>query len=70
MRWSSSRLGLLGGSLAGRVAVAEESRRGRRVEKKGREIGIKGVTLNLHAFSLSVSLIYIRGVTIANGLGP
>jgi hypothetical protein len=52
-------------------AAAGRKRRGaEHREKKGKERGDKGLTLNLLAFSLSVSLIYIRGVTIANGLGP
>jgi hypothetical protein len=55
----------------------EERRRRRRREgrtahgeEKGKERGAKGLTLNLLAFSLSVSLIYIRGFTISNGLSP
>ena len=41
-----------------------------RWQRKGEGGGIIGLTINLLAFSLRVSLIYIRGVTIANGLSP
>jgi len=60
--------------LATRLVVAAaagkigEERGRRREERKGE--GIKGLTLNLLSFSLSVSLIYIRGFTITNGPGP
>jgi hypothetical protein len=51
-------------------AVAGRKRRGaEHREKKGEERGDKGLTLNSLAFSLSVSLIYIRGVQLPMGLG-
>jgi hypothetical protein len=50
--------------------VAGRKRRGaEHREKKGKERGDKGLTLNSLAFSLSVSLIYIRGVQLPMGLG-
>jgi hypothetical protein len=77
---AATRLGWLrpGRALAGGVEQRQarekwwlqgEEREAMRREK-GKERGIEGLTLNLLAFLLSVSIIYVRGVTIANGPGP
>jgi len=55
----------------GGVGGGKEEKERRRAEKRnGEGGGIMRLTLNLFAFSLRVSLIYIRGVTIANGFSP
>ena len=58
------------GGLAGEGGGGWEEKRRAAQGEKGKGEGIKGLTLNLLSFSLSVSLIYIRGVTITNGPGP
>ena len=59
-----------GGGLAGEGGGSWEEKRRAAQGVKGKGEGIKGLTLNWLSFSLSVSLIYIRGVTITNGPGP
>ena len=59
-----------GGGLAGEGGGGWEEKRRAAQGEKGKGEGIKGLTLNLLSFSLSVSLIYIRGFTITNGPGP
>jgi hypothetical protein len=47
----------------------KKERRGGARRKEGRgERGIKGLILNLLAFSLSVSLVYIRGLQLLMSL--
>ena len=60
----------------GKAAVVQRreegaaQRRGEGERRRREERRDKGLTLNLLSFSLGVSLIYIRGVTITNGPGP
>ena len=69
LRVAGGGLAAVVGSLAGRGGgLAGEG--GGSWEEKGKGEGIKGLTLDLLSFSLSVSLIYIRGFTISNGPSP
>ena len=57
-----------GGGLAGEGGGGWEEKRRLAQGEKGKEEGIKGLTLNLLAFSLSVSLVYIKGLQSLMGL--